>query len=54
MTKDFNNWNTEKQNLEENTLNDLVFHRREVWWCSIGINLGYEQDGKNKFYENRF
>ena len=24
---------------------------REVWWCSIGINIGHEQDGKNLLYE---
>lgn len=51
MPKDFNNWNIEKQNLERNKRNELVFHRREIWWCSIGVNLGDEQDGKNQFYE---
>lgn len=51
MSKDFNNWNIEKQNLEQCKPNQLVFHKREVWWCSIGVNLGYEQDGKNKLYE---
>lgn len=23
---------------------------REVWWCKLGINIGFEQDGKNEDY----
>jgi hypothetical protein len=22
-------------------------HLREVWWCSLGVNVGAETDGKN-------
>ena len=29
----------------------LSFHEREIWWCSIGLNLGDEQDGKNELFE---
>ncbi len=47
--KDFDLWNNEKQRLELNEARR--FHEREVWWCSLGINLGGEQDGKNKFFE---
>jgi mRNA interferase MazF len=32
-------------------LDNIVFHQREIWWCSIGINLGDEQDGKNDYFE---
>ena len=31
--------------------NDLIFHEREVWWASIGQNIGVESNGKNKDYE---
>jgi len=24
----------------------VYFHEREVWWCSIGKNVGFEQNGK--------
>jgi len=24
----------------------VFFHRREVWFASLGINIGFEQDGK--------
>jgi mRNA interferase MazF len=23
------------------------FNQRDVWWCSLGLNVGYEADGKN-------
>lgn len=45
--KDFDGWNEEKKRI--NNINPPVFfHVREVWWCKLGINIGYEQDGKNK------
>lgn len=50
MQKDFNEWNKKKQELENNVFNNYV-HTREVWWCSLGINIGFEQDGKNAFFE---
>lgn len=28
-----------------------MFHEREIWWCSLGENLGFEQDGKNEHFE---
>lgn len=26
----------------------IFFHKREVWWCSIGKNIGFEQNGKGE------
>src|SRR3989338_8819276 len=51
LYKDFDSWNKEKKSLESVGHNTLVFHEREIWWCSIGINLGDEQDGKNELFE---
>ena len=51
MQKNFDRWNKEKKNLEKTSSEILVFHEREIWWCSIGINLGDEQDGKNELFE---
>ena len=51
MHKYFDNWNKEKKNLEHGSHDTLIFHEREIWWCSIGINLGDEQDGKNELFE---
>ena len=49
--KDFNKWNKEKKDLEMKERDTLWFHEREIWWCSIGLNLGDEQDGKNEMFE---
>ena len=49
--KDFDSWNKEKTGLENVAHDILFFHEREIWWCSIGINLGDEQDGKNELFE---
>ena len=49
--KDFESWGKEKKNLENVGHDTLSFHEREIWWCSIGINLGDEQDGKNELFE---
>lgn len=44
--KDFDAWNEVKKQLE---LVDIPFYykNREIWFCSIGVNIGFEQDGKN-------
>jgi len=48
--KDFDSWNTLKQQAERS--NRKVFaHPREVWWCSLGVNIGVEADGKNDNFE---
>lgn len=49
--KDFDSWGEEKKGLEGVGHDTLVFHEREIWWCSIGVNLGDEQDGKNEQFE---
>lgn len=49
-TKDFDGWNTKKQNIENFALKSAYFSEREVWWLSIGVNIGYEEDGKSEDY----
>lgn len=29
----------------------IYFNEREVWWASVGINIGNEVDGKNGYFE---
>lgn len=48
--KDFDGWHPVKKGLDERTVIP-TFRRREIWWCSTGINVGVEQDGKNHHYE---
>jgi mRNA interferase MazF len=45
MIKDFNLWNKNKQDIHYGSGNKF-YHQREVWWCSLGVNIGFEQDGK--------
>lgn len=48
MQKDFDSWNEVKKKLEG--ADPLLFKEREVWWCHIGVNLGYEIIGKNSAF----
>ena len=50
ITKDFDMWNVLKKNIHEKEFNQYV-HEREVWWCSMGLNVGSEQDGRNELFE---
>lgn len=51
MSKDFDKWNRLKKELHVKDVSNLFFKPREVWFCSLGLNIGYEQDGKNNSYE---
>ncbi|OGH65235.1 MAG: hypothetical protein A2821_03650 [Candidatus Magasanikbacteria bacterium RIFCSPHIGHO2_01_FULL_41_23] len=48
--KDFSEWHNIKHKIE-NFQVEKLFHDREIWWCSLGSNIGFEQDGKNAKYE---
>jgi len=50
MKKDFDKWNIEKKKIQEENFLDVFFHEREIWWCSLGLNIGYEQDGSKDNY----
>ena len=44
--KDFDGWNEEKKNINSQK-ERLYFRESEIWWVSIGVNIGYETDGKS-------
>lgn len=48
--KDYNAWNAKKKIIEAR---EAVpeFSERDIWWCSLGLNVGYEEDGKNENFE---
>jgi mRNA interferase MazF len=49
MKKDFYEWHTIKQDIQ--AFNQRWFyHEREVRWCSMGLNVGFETDGKGENY----
>lgn len=45
MNQEFLEWHERKSNIQSK-LYRRYFHEREIWWCSIGVNVGYEQNGK--------
>jgi len=51
--KAFDEWSNEKKKINnKNTDNPkIIFHDREIWWCSVGVNIGYEQDGNGENIE---
>ncbi len=52
MIKDLDKWNDEKKIVEEKDVNRrLYFRSGEVWWCSAGLNIGREIDGKHDNFE---
>jgi len=48
MIKDFDNWNSKKKSVNEKDVKDIFFKEREVWWVNLGLNIGFELDGKSK------
>ncbi len=50
MEKDFNKWNT-KKSLVNNTHKTPFFHEREIWFCFLGANIGFEQDGRGDDFQ---
>jgi mRNA interferase MazF len=44
MQKDFDTWNNKKKLIHSESANP-PYLERDIWWCSIGINIGYEEDG---------
>ena len=47
MEKDFTEWERLKQHLHHH-VQAPHFSQGEIWWCSIGVNIGHEQDGKHE------
>jgi mRNA interferase MazF len=45
--KDFKKWHRQKQEIHDEHPY-VYFQEREVWFCTLGANVGYEQDGSGK------
>jgi len=48
--KEFDRWNFLKKKIDSNN-KKIFYHEREIWWSSLGVNIGSEEDGKNELYE---
>jgi len=51
LFKKFINWTKLKFKIHICKNINFYFKERDIWWASLGINIGYEQDGKNKEFE---
>jgi hypothetical protein len=50
--EDFDIWNEVKKSVNSKALPDsFFFYEREIWWCSLGMNVGIEANGKNQTFE---
>jgi mRNA interferase MazF len=48
-TKQFDEWNTVKKRV--NSSSPRYYTVREIWWCKLGVNVGFEQDGNGEQYQ---
>lgn len=44
IKKDFQKWHGQKARVDTVEKRPF-FHEREIWWCALGVNVGFEQDG---------
>lgn len=49
MIKDFSEWHNKKEFLH-NAKTRPFFHEAEVWFCALGANIGFEQDGRGELF----
>ena len=48
MEKDFDKWNKIKKETHSNDDYLPLYHKRQIRWCRLGANVGFEQDGTGK------
>lgn len=46
--KDFDSWNQKKKEINYSEYKVPLFKERDIWWVSIGVNVGFEEDGKHE------
>jgi len=51
MSTTYINWKNLKYELILSEASPPRFNERDIWWCSIGLNVGYEINGKNDLVE---
>ena len=49
MKKDYLSWHKKKEVLNDREdMKDIYFREKEIWWTALGVNIGFEQDGKGE------
>lgn len=49
MEKKFDDWNKEKKRVDLQS--PRLYMARQMWWASLGVNVGSEQDGTGVGYQ---
>ncbi len=52
MKKDFQTWNGKKVAIKD-ILEIPFFHEKEIWFCYVGANIGFEQDGQGVDFQRQ-
>lgn len=50
MAKDFDRWNIQKKIVDGDWRN-RPYKEGDIWWCSLGVNIGFEHDGVGDTYQ---
>lgn len=50
MRKDFDTWNVRKKNIQDEE-QARRYHERDIWFCALGVNVGFEQDGTGSNFD---
>lgn len=50
MKKNFDEWNKLKKEIDFNLDRPPIYHTGDIWWTSIGYNIGVENNGKNNMF----
>ena len=50
MEKDFDRWNEIQKKLNKKLIK-IFCKPRDIWWSSLGLNIGDEENGKNELFE---
>ncbi len=48
---DYDKWNERLKELNSRSSSELYFTEGEVWWCVVGLNVGYEENGKGEEFK---
>jgi len=48
--KNYQKWMPVKAEIHNDGNRPIGFKEGEIWWCSLGENIGFEEDGKSSRY----
>ena len=46
--KKFDEWSEKKKEYNSKIIDYSFFKERDIWWTAVGVNIGFEEDGKNE------